>query len=374
MRRRLLRLGLATPVALGLSACGFDDGDDEPASSSMGVDVGALGFRMPAEEERHAATWMCFPGRADVWGRDLRDVQATIATIGLTIAEFEPVRMLVAPDDRGRALDLVGDDIELIDAPVDDLWARDTLALFVVSDDGELAAGRVRFNGWGDKQVHDGDETLAALVADIVGVPLLDSGVVGEGGGLETDGEGTLLAARSSWVNDNRNPGWSEDEIAIALAEVLGAERVLWVDGIAGQDITDGHIDTLARFADPATIVHEFPSYVDPGETWYDVAVDTAAALEEFRALDGEPYELVRLEQPTTTRRNDPSFLPSYVNYYVCNDAVVMSEFGDTAADGRAREQLAERYPDREIVALDIDPVAAGGGGIHCATQQQPAV
>ena len=183
-----------------------------------------------------------------------------------------------------------------------------------------------------------------------------------------------MLAARSSWINDNRNPGVDEDEITGVLVDLLGAERVLWVDGVAGQDITDGHIDTLARFTNPMTIINEATSYVEPGETWYDVYVDTAAALEAFRTLDGEPYDIVTLRQPETFRGGGDDFLASYVNYYVCNGAVLIPEFGDAAADGLAADQIGEQYPEREIVALNIDPVSAGGGGIHCATQQQPAV
>ena len=368
-RRRAVQAGLLLPAGLWLAACG--DADDEVAGPATATN---RGFSMPAEEAPHEATWMCFPTRGDVWARDLRAVQETIAAIALTIAEFEPVRMLARSEDHRLLRDLVGSDVELLDGPVDDLWARDTLPLFVVNDDGELAAGRVRFNGWGGKQVHDGDTTLAALVAETLDIELIDSGLVGEGGGLEFDGEGTVLAARSSWVNDNRNPGLSEATISDALATTLGAERVLWVDGVAGQDITDGHIDTLARFSDPSTIVHEFPSYVEPGETWYDLAVDTAEALSDLRTLDAEPYDLVRLDQPATTRRDDAEFLASYVNYYVCNAAVILPEFGDAAADGTAAEVIGELYPGREVVSLNIDPMSAGGGGIHCATQQQPAI
>lgn len=367
-RRTFLSTGSAVVLAGLFTGCGSD-------TSASEEDITLPeGFRMPAEEEPHEATWMCLPARRDVWGRDLDQVQETIASIALAIAEFEPVRMLVRPDDLDLAAALVGSDVELIDAPVDDLWARDTLPLFTLSSDGDLAAGRVRFNGWGGKQVHDGDETLAALVADIAGVPLLDSGLVGEGGGLETDGAGTLLAARSSWVNDNRNPGLSEREIAQRLTALLGAERLLWVDGVAGADITDGHIDTLARFVDPSTIINERPSYIEPGETWYDLAIRTETQLEALATLDGEPYELVTLRQPEAVRSNDDDFLSSYVNYYVCNGAVIVPEFGDTEADGDAAELIGSRYPGRDIVTLDIDPVAAGGGGIHCATQQQPAV
>ncbi|MEM9034558.1 MAG: agmatine deiminase family protein [Actinomycetota bacterium] len=372
-RRTFLGAGALGSIAWWLAACD-DSGSPTAGTERPPTPAVESGRFMPGEDAPHAATWMCFPGRTDVWGSELPDVQAAIADLGLTIAEFEPVRMLVRPGDLTIAEDLLGSDIELIAAPVDDLWARDTLPLFLVTDDGHLAAGRVRFNGWGGKQVHDGDEQLAALVADVLGIELVDSGVVGEGGGVETDGDGTLLAARSSWVNDNRNPGMPEDEIADRLVALLGADRLLWVDGVAGADITDGHIDTLARFVDPRTIVHEFPSYVDPGETWYDLAVDTAAELDAVTTLDGEPYRLVRLDQPATQRRTGDEFLASYVNYYVCNGAVIVSQYGDATADGRAAELIGELHPGRQVVAVDFDPVAAGGGGVHCATQQEPAV
>ncbi len=329
---------------------------------------------MPAEEHAHNATWMCFPASTEVWGRNLGAVQSSIADIALAIAGFEPVRMLVPKHARTAASRRVGSDVELIDGPVDDLWARDTLPLFLIRAGGDrrLAAGHVRFNGWGGKQVHSGDSRLARHVADFLGIDVIESGITGEGGGLECDGAGTVLAARSSWVNANRNPDLSEGEIATALIEVTGSERIIWVDGIAGADITDGHIDTLARFASPDTIVHELPDYVDPGETWYDVAHATHRTLQAARTLAGEPYELVTLTQPSTVRGTGDGFLSSYLNYYVCNGGVIAPSFGDVSADGNAAEILRELHADREVVQVDIDPIAEGGGGIHCATQQQP--
>jgi agmatine deiminase len=372
-RRGFLRTtaGAMTAAAVaGLTAsCGSSD-------EASGVTAPAGAWRMPAEELPHAATWMCFPSSTEVWGGDLSAVQSSIADIALAIAEFEPVRMLVRPEARALALDLVGSDVELIDGPVDDLWARDTLPLFRVDPGtpGSLTAARVRFNGWGGKQIHAGDSQLAAHVADLLDVDLVDTGITGEGGGIETDGNGTLIAARSSWINPNRNPGHDETDITAALTAGLGASRLLWVDGVAGEDITDGHIDTLARFVDAATIVHEYPAYVEPGETWFDVAVATHRFLEQFTRLDGSPYRLVQLTQPATTRAVGDQFLSSYVNFYVCNGAVVVPRFGDDTADATARDQLADLYPGRAMVQLDIDPVAEGGGGIHCATQQQPRI
>ncbi len=256
-RRRFLVGATSSAAAVALLGACADGSDtdaspDEPSTSAArAVD---LGWRMPAEEAEPERTWMCWPSSEEVWGADLSGVQDAIARIATAIVAFEPVTMLARPDQVEAVRDRFGDEVEVVEATVDDLWARDTLGNFVVREreDGtvELGAGRVRFNGWGDKQVHDGDAQLAATVAELLGIELVDSGIVGEGGGLEVDGAGTVLAAESSWVNDNRNPGLDRDEIEGALLELLGGDRFIWVDGLAGQDITDGHIDTLARFAD----------------------------------------------------------------------------------------------------------------------------
>lgn len=372
-RRTLLTLFPASATLL-LAACA-DERTESTTTEPLPTDPGVDAWRMPAEEEEHERTWMCWPSNGEIWGDDLATVQATITDIALAIADFEPVTMLVRPEARDAAAAMLGDSIELLDAPVDDLWARDTLPNFLVRTvDGvsELAATHAIFNGWGGKQVHDGDTQLAGVVARHLGLGLLASGLVGEGGGVEVDGQGTVLAAASSWVNDNRNPGMSRDDVEEALLVLLGADRVIWVDGLAGADITDGHIDTLARFANPATIVVDAPAADDPDDPWVEVAARTLELVEAARTIDGDPYDVVEIVQPATIRGSGDDFLATYMNYYVCNGAVIAPEFGDEAADAAAREVLASLFPDREIVQLDIDALAAGGGGIHCATQQQP--
>ncbi len=378
-RRRFL-IGSSAVLAFALTGCGSNGEAPPPAGAAGGgTTVNGGRWAMPAEEELHDATWMCWPSRREVWGRDLADVQAAIVRIAVAIARREPVRMLARPAEVDRVRALLADaDARVIAAPVDDLWARDTLPSFLVANDPAdevpLAAARVRFNGWGGKQLHGGDVRLAGLVAGHLGVPLIDSGLTGEGGGLENDGAGTILAARSSWVNDNRNPGVSEDEIARRLADLLGADRVVWVDGLAGADITDGHIDTLARFAGPGRIVLGRPAYTEPGEQWFDLSVATEDALAETLTTDGRPYRFTSLVEPEEPRGTGDAFLSSYVNYYVCNGAVIAPAFGDGDADRAAAARLADLHPDREIVQVEIDAIAAGGGGIHCATQQQPGI
>ena len=326
---------------------------------------------MPAEDAEHDRTWMAWPSTEEVWGADLPEVQRDIANLANTIAEFEPVSILVPPDEVDSAREMLHDDVTIVEAPVDDLWARDTLPNFLVGDDGRLGAAHATFNGWGDKQTHDADAQLAQVAADEQGVELTDSGLVGEGGGLEVDGAGTVMAAESSWVNDNRNPGMTRDEVEERILDMVGADRMIWVDGLAGEDITDGHIDTLARFVDEDTILVENP-LGDPDDPWVKAAQRTKQQLSEARTRDGRPYEIVEIDQPTETRAEGDEFLSSYLNYYLVNGAVIAPEFGDTEADRAARDVLQSLYPGREIVMVDIDAIAEGGGGIHCATQQQP--
>jgi agmatine deiminase len=334
-------------------------------------------WRMPAEETTHERTWMCWPSSQDIWGNGLAEVQHAIVAIAAAVARFEPVSLLVRPEEQARVAGLLPS-VTLVEAPVDDLWARDTLPNFLTrkADDGTvaLAAGRVQFNGWGGKQTHTGDAELARIVAEHLSVPLIESGLVGEGGGIEVDGHGTVLAAASSWVNDNRNPGRNREQVASGLLAMLGAERMIWIEGLAGADITDGHIDTLGRFATPTAIVIDKPAFDDGNDPWVAVAAKTRVQLTAARTADGKPYDIVAMTQPAKTRRSGASFLSTYMNYYVCNGAVIGPEFGDKPADAEAKRVLTKLFPGREIVQLNIDALAAGGGGIHCATQQQPSL
>ena len=394
-RRSVLIGSMSLVAGRLLVACASEattDGDDEsgptsPAdttsntsgsSTSIGSEGGPSAWSMPAEEEPHERTWMCWPSSTEVWGSDLGAVQDDIIRIAQAISQFEPVTMFARAEELDLLADVLGDDVELVEGPVDDLWARDTLPHLVVRTraDGarEVVAAHATFNGWGDKQIHDGDTQLAAILADLLGIELFNPGLVGEGGAIEVDGRGTVLAAESCWVNENRNPGMSRDEIESAILEMVGADRVIWIDGLAGYDITDGHIDTLARFTDAGTIVVDEPAFDDPDDPWVEVAARTKEQVEAALTADGDPYEVVAITQPSEIRGSGDDFLATYMNYYVCNGAVIAPEFGDEAADDAARDFLAELFPDREIVLVAIDALAGGGGGMHCATQQQPAI
>ena len=227
------------------------------------------------------------------------------------------------------------------------------------------------FNGWGKKQVHSADGRIAARIAEKLGLTLYDAYLVGEAGGVESDGAGTLMAHESCWVNPNRNQG-SRGEVEALLLETTGAKKMIWAPGVRDADITDYHIDSLARFVKPGQALIQMPEELDPDDPWSRAAFQTRDILAAATDAEGRRLDLVQLPEPWKIRVRSMDFVSSYVNYYVCNGAVICAEFGDKEADAEAARVLANLYPGRQIVALNIDPVGEVGGGIHCATHEQP--
>ncbi|NKC12005.1 MAG: agmatine deiminase family protein [Gammaproteobacteria bacterium] len=328
---------------------------------------------MPDEGAEHERTWMAFATDEAIWGPELvPEVQRNLALIANTIVRYEPVTMLVRPQDAATARELAEPAVELVPWPLNDLWMRDTGPLFVLSDRGGRGAVDFNFNGWGGKQVHSADARVATFVARRSGTPLLTTALVLEGGGIEVDGEGTAILTESCVLNANRNPGWSKDEVSDELSELLGLDNFIWLPGIRGEDITDGHVDFYARFAGPGTVVAGYEP--DPSAFDHEVTERHLAILRHTTGRHGQPLDVVVLEAPATLRQNAApgEFAAGYLGYYVCNGAVLMQEFGDSRADSAAQATLQQLYPDRRVIALNVDGIAAGGGSIHCATQQQP--
>jgi agmatine deiminase len=335
----------------------------------------ASGFWYPEETDPHERTFMQWPVNPAVHDDAdfLFDLQATIADIASTIAAFEPVVLMAAAKHHKAIKKLVSDAVELWDIPTDDLWCRDSGPSFVVDGKGGLAVTQFNFNGWGNKQTHANDGKIAARVAERLGLPVFDAGLVGEAGGVETDGHGTLIAHESTFINPNRNKA-SKAEVEAMLLQTMGATKMIWAPGIKGADITDYHIDALARFVKPGQVLIQMGEEVDPEDPWSVSAFETHDILAQATDANGDTLDLVLLPEPYDIRIDSPDFVSSYVNYYVCNGAVIAAEFGDKAADAEAAEILADLYPGREIVMLNIDTVGEVGGGIHCATHEQPKV
>ena len=331
-------------------------------------------WRMPDEGEPHAATWLAFAASEAIWGRKLlagaRDSQARIAE---AIAGYETVNMLVREQDYDLAYRLCGAAANLVVAPLDDLWLRDSGPVFVEDAQGQRAAIDFNFNGWGNKQTHANDARVAARVASHTRTPLLHTRLVMEGGGIEVDGEGSAIITESCVLNRNRNPGVSKAACEAELKRLLGLQKIIWLPGIAGRDITDGHTDFYARFAGPGVVVVH--SDTDPASYDYAVTRRHLEILKTATDARGRKLQLIVLPgaRSTRPRYRNADFAAGYVNFYVCNHAVIAPQFGDTGADRYCRDALRDAFPDRDVVQLDIDAIAAGGGGIHCLTQQQPA-
>ncbi|MBT4889585.1 MAG: agmatine deiminase family protein [Rhodospirillales bacterium] len=345
---------------------------ERPASSNQSKPVG---FIAPAEESRHARTWMCWPSTASIYGRSsgyFESVQETLGRLAAAIAENEPVSMLAGAQHHDLARDLCGPNVTLVDTPTDDMWARDCAPVFVRNGDGQLGLVDFNFNGWGNKQQHSKDTRIASFLAKHRGCEYFKADIVGEGGGLEYDGDGTLILTDSCWLNNNRNPGLDRDQIELELRATLGVEKVIWVPGVRGQDITDGHIDGAIRIVRPGVLM----TGGFPGDTseWGQTLEESRNILNSTTDARGRSFKMIDIPSAEDVRSHSPDFFTGYANYYVGNDVVYTPQFGDRNADKHAQATLAKLFPDRKIVTLEMDRIYENGGGIHCVTQQEPVV
>jgi agmatine deiminase len=337
------------------------------------------GWWMPAEWARHAAAWMVWPhNRAlweTTWGVTLVQVQQDFARVANAIARFEPVKMLVDPSAVAGAKALCGPGIELIEQAVNDSWCRDSGPSFVCHPQLGTAGVSWRFNAWGGKSAHDLDESLARRVLNHLGLECFGTPLSNEGGAIHVDGEGTLITTESVLLNPNRNPGVSKAEMEAIFTRLLGIKKTIWLPGdpdyVTG-DMTDGHVDGVCAFARPGVLLVDATH--DQGSIYAEVVRENRRALELATDAQGRRFELIELYEATDAVDTDAEvFCASYTNFYIANGAIIMPAYG-IAADQVAAEVLAQAFPGREIVPVQINHLAHGGGGVHCITQQQPAL
>ncbi|MFF1734388.1 agmatine/peptidylarginine deiminase [Streptomyces sp. NPDC058247] len=372
-RRLLGRRSFLTTTGLAAAGAAWTANGGGKALATP-VPAAGTGFAVPLDTVPHTRTWMAWPDSTAIWGRELAGVQANIALIAKTIAKYEPVTMCANSASVLRARSACGSAVTVIGSiPVDDCWIRDSGPVFRTDGTGGLDAVDLNFNGWGNKQAHAKDSLVAGRIAAEAGVPLTTAGFVGEGGAVETDGNGTLMATRSSLINANRNPGMTRTRIEAAMCDAFGASKVIWFNGVSGRDITDDHVDATSRFLAAGDGLVQMPLATDT-DPWSKDARQQYQLLSASTDADGTPIAVTKLQGPdyARIRSTDPDFVAAYANYYVCNGAVISAQFGDTRADAGARALLQRLFPGRSVEQLDIDSLGAGGGGIHCVTQQQP--
>ncbi|WP_410659108.1 agmatine/peptidylarginine deiminase [Amycolatopsis sp. lyj-112] len=375
-RRTVLRALTGVGVAaLSSAACSGNPASPTTPSSAGSPSPAVAGARrLGAEWESHARTFMSWPASTSIWEEDLPAVREEIAGLARAIAGYEPVALLARPEQADAAQRACGDDAEVVPIPVDDLWARDTVPVFA-EEDGRVAGVDFNFSGWGGKQnPHDKDAAVARAVLGRYGLSRTETWIVAEGGSFETDGAGTLMVTESSLVNDNRNKGKSRQEIEDELKKALGVQKVIWFAGVRGEDITDAHVDCLARFTAPGVVLLDKAAPGSPPDSWSRAADQARSVLASATDARGKSFQVIDLVQPDPGKvegYGEDSVI-SYANFYVANKSVFVPKFGDAAADDRAQQILREQYPGREVVPVKISTIASGGGGIHCSTHDQP--
>ena len=323
---------------------------------------------IPAEWSPHRAMWVGWPSHADLWEDNLEPAQAEVEALIRALAGpgREQVRLLVGNDEaltdaQGRFAGVDG--VTVVPGRFGDIWLRDTGPIFGA---GSTRAAAFRFNGWGGKYELEFDDTVADQIGEASGTALDRHDFILEGGAVDHDGAGTILTTRQCVLNPNRNPGWTQDAVEVALAQALGANRVVWLGEGLLNDHTDGHVDNLARFVTPDTVAVPIAfGRKDPNADAYDAA---AAAIAEAG------FKPLRIPSPGLILDEDERPVPaSHMNFLIANGAVIVPTYGDPLAARLACEALATVFPDREIIPLPSIAILSGGGSFHCISQQEPA-
>jgi agmatine deiminase len=335
------------------------------------------GLRLPAEWEAHAATWLGWPHNAETWPGRLEEAEREFEALVRALVGSEPVRLLVQDPEHAshvrERLGPLGSDprISLHVVPSDDSWLRDTGPTFVWGEAGELVAIDWTFNAWGGKYPPwERDDAIAGEVARLAGACVLRPGLVAEGGALEVDGEGTLLATEPTLVDPARNPGLSREDLEGRLRDLLGARKVVWLPGGIEGDDTDGHIDDVARFVAPGRVVCS--SEANASDPNHESLAACLAKIREARDASGRTLEVIEIPMPTPIEAEGERLPASYANFYISNSSVLVPVFG-VPTDWTALEQLTRLFPERQVLGVPCRVLVRGLGGVHCLTQQQPA-
>ncbi len=338
----------------------------------------ALGYRMPAEWEPHAATWLSWPRREGISFPDSFDrVLPVLREMVAALLDFEPVNINVcngAHEAEARAaLDgLPNERLTFHLIPTNEPWCRDHGPIFLTrSEEPRLVVVDWDYNAWGGKYPPcDLDEVVPTRIAEKLGLPVFYPRMILEGGSIDVNGAGTLLTTESCLLNPNRNPQLSREQIEQKLRDYLGVRDILWLgDGIEGDD-TDGHIDDLTRFVAERSVVTVIEH--DVSDANY---APLQANLERLRSLtiNGKPLEIIALPMPRKILRENLRLPASYANFYIANKCVLLPVFEDPK-DGEAVDVLQAVFPTRPVLPIDCGELIWGLGAFHCLTQQQPAI
>lgn len=347
-----------------------------------------LGFRMPAEWEKHAATWLAWPHHPTDWPDKLDTIRWVYGEIVRKITPGETVRMLVqsaAEEKRARRyLERAGAPlrrVEFIRHPTNRGWMRDSGPIFVARRRGrrrETAIVHFHFNAWAKYSDYQKDRRIPEVAAKLLRKPLFRAQIHGrplvlEGGGIEVNGRGTLITTEECYLHPRiqvRNPGVGRADLEAALRKYLGATNIFWLGGGVAGDDTHGHVDDLCRFVNPRTLV--LIRETNRKDVNYRALAENWERIRDFRLEDGSKPEIVPLPVPSPLFFDGERLPASYANFYISNAAVLVPTFNDVS-DRVALGTLAELFPDRPVVGIHAVDLVLGYGTLHCLTQQEPA-
>lgn len=339
-----------------------------------------LNYTMPAEWAPHERTFISWPVQASmVYPDRYAEVCDGYAEFITAIAEFEPITVVVNPDDLPKvkarfAQDPNTERIAFLPIEHNDAWLRDNGPTFLVNPEGELAGVNWRFNAWGGKySPWDLDDAVAPQILEALNVKRFDAPLVLEGGSIHTDGEGTLLTTEECLLNENRNPQLSREEIEAAVKNYVNVDQIIWLKRGLDGDETDGHIDNVACFAAPGKVILQVCD--DPNDENYAITQENIAILSAATDAQGRKLEIIPIPQPPKAFYEDSRLTLSYLNFYFVNGGIILPIFGGAAedTDRKAIQALSDAFPDRKIRTVDGMAIIREGGNVHCTTQQMPA-
>jgi agmatine deiminase len=348
-------------------------GFEQDGNELMPVAAAEQTLSVPAEWAPQKAIWTAWPADPEQWNGDLAGPRRDIAGLVRALAGANRVKLLVASvEAEASARAALGGVAEIVPARYGDIWLRDTGPIFARDEDGAVAL-RFKTNGWGGKYDLPDDHSVGDDIARLAGAPTRKFDFVLEGGAIDQDGEGTILATRQTLLNPNRN-GWTEAQAEDALREAFGARKIVWLDRGLLNDHTDGHIDCLARFVAPGRVVCQVPSGDDDPNA--EVLDEIARMLAAATGAAGRKLDVIRIPSPGCVIADDGEIAPaSHANFVIANGVVAVPTYGTPSA-GAAVEALQSMFPTRKVVGLPSRALLgsgdAGGGSFHCITREEP--
>lgn len=352
---------------------------DADTTTQPSTNVSVL-YTMPEESEPHEGTWLQWPHEYQ-YGKLYRNrIDATWVAMTKELVSSERVHLVAYDEDeKERIIDLLeeeGVSLANIDFKIyqtDDVWVRDNGPIYARDKSGKLVIEDWGFNGWGKKADFKNCNNIPEKIAKDQNTERIDlnSIMINEGGSIEIDGAGTMMACKSSILNSNRNAGMTQSQAQEIFAKYLGVTNFVWLNGKAGLEITDMHIDGFARFGNSTTIV---TMSEDDLIDWQVPEADIQT-LYAAKNKNGKAYSLVKLplskNNVMTTYGKNLGYKGSYINFYIANTKVLVPNYNDPN-DAVANAMIQKLYPTRKVVGIDVRNLYANGGMIHCVTQQQP--